>query len=88
MSRIEIIEERCKGCLLCTEACPKELLHRSERLNRLGYMVVECRDKDGACTGCTACATMCPDVAIRVFRTLRNSVARGEASQTSERVNA
>lgn len=73
MSRIEIDEERCKGCLLCTATCPKGLLRRSERFNRHGYLVAECVDGKGACTGCASCAVMCPDVAIRVYRTVKNA---------------
>ena len=77
MSHIEILEERCKGCLLCTAACPKKLLRRSERFNRHGYLVVESVDAGGeACTGCAACAIMCPDVAIRVYRSSKRAGGR------------
>ncbi|MBO4311597.1 MAG: ferredoxin family protein [Desulfovibrionaceae bacterium] len=73
MSRIEILEERCKGCLLCTEACPKQLIRRSEHFNRHGYLVAEFSDESGSsCTGCASCAVMCPDVAIRVYRTQKS----------------
>ena len=27
-SRVEFREDRCKGCLLCTEACPTDRIHR------------------------------------------------------------
>lgn len=72
MSRIHIIEDRCKGCLLCTEACPKNLLRQSAHFNRQGYQIAECVDPDETlCTGCSSCAIMCPDMAIRVFRPRR-----------------
>ena len=40
MSRIEIREERCKGCLLCTQVCPQTILVQSSRFNAQGYKVV------------------------------------------------
>lgn len=63
--QIEIDKERCKGCALCIEYCPKECIHLSEELNLKGYFVATF---DGAdqCTGCGSCAVMCPDVAIEV----------------------
>ena len=69
MSRIAFIEERCKGCLLCVGACPKQIIRQSARLNRQGYRVAEAGENAGECTACASCAIMCPDVAIRVFKT-------------------
>ncbi len=70
MSWIEINKERCKGCLLCTEACPKELIHQSSHINSHGYKVAGFVEHgEDLCIGCSACAVMCPDIAIRVFRT-------------------
>lgn len=70
MSRIVIDEDRCKGCLLCTTVCPKEILEQADHLNRQGYkpaaMKAGAEDK---CTACTSCAQMCPDAAITVYRT-------------------
>lgn len=67
MARIEIDVQRCKGCGLCTLACPSKLIKLSDTINNLGYTpaTIECQEK---CTGCTLCAEMCPDVAIIVFR--------------------
>lgn len=69
MSRVVFIEERCKGCLLCATACPKNIIVKSQRFNRQGYQVAEAGPEAEACTGCASCALMCPDVAVRVFKT-------------------
>lgn len=68
MAGIKVNEERCKGCGLCVDACPRQILALSKsRINSKGYHPVEMTDKD-KCTGCTSCAIMCPDVVITVER--------------------
>ena len=44
MALIKFREERCKGCGLCIEACPKKILKVSSRINRSGYPVAEILD--------------------------------------------
>lgn len=69
MSRIAIVFDRCKGCLLCTTVCPKGIITSSSHINAQGYKVAEVPDADmEKCTGCASCALICPDAAIRVFR--------------------
>ncbi len=69
MSRITVSEERCKGCLLCTQVCPVEIIRQSERINQNGYKVAEVPAQSmDKCTGCASCATICPDMAIEVWR--------------------
>ena len=41
MSRVVVLEERCKGCRLCVAACPCGILRPSGRFNRHGYEVME-----------------------------------------------
>ncbi len=58
--------DRCKGCGICVEFCPRRkmnVLKMSTRLNRKGsaYPIVENLE---ACTGCMICEQMCPDFAI------------------------
>jgi 2-oxoglutarate ferredoxin oxidoreductase subunit delta len=67
MAKVEVDRERCKGCGLCTIACPKFLMKIGEEINRQGYFYVVW-DKDGQCTGCAICGEICPDIAIRVWR--------------------
>jgi 2-oxoglutarate ferredoxin oxidoreductase subunit delta len=64
---IRILEDRCKGCGLCGRACPLRLLHLGKELNTAGYAVVRLLQGgagNARCTGCMACALVCPDCAI------------------------
>jgi 2-oxoglutarate ferredoxin oxidoreductase subunit delta len=64
---ILIDSDRCKGCGLCVDYCPRAVLEPSKRINRLGYHPVEAAHPE-KCTGCQACVVMCPDAAIELFR--------------------
>lgn len=70
--RITINRELCKGCQLCVSVCPKQLIVVSDRLNQKGYYPAEFTEnestKDRQCTACATCATICPDLAIEVYR--------------------
>ncbi len=68
MARIIVDFERCKGCALCTTACPKKIVEiQKEKRNSKGYYTAVCIDTD-KCIGCGMCYTMCPDCAITVER--------------------
>jgi 2-oxoglutarate ferredoxin oxidoreductase subunit delta len=67
MGRIEIDESRCKGCGICTIACPKKLVALCDKVNIQGYAPAEASSQE-RCTGCALCAEICPDVAITVFK--------------------
>jgi 2-oxoglutarate ferredoxin oxidoreductase subunit delta len=67
--RIEINEARCKGCSLCTVACPQAIIvMRSDYVNAKGYYPAQLVDPEEQCTGCALCAVACPDICITVYR--------------------
>ncbi len=67
---VVINPELCKGCYLCISVCPVKGLGVSNKINQKGYYPVEFQegDEDKKCTGCANCATICPDIAIEVYR--------------------
>jgi len=68
-NRIDIDPVYCKGCALCTIACPQQLIEMSDTLNEQGFMPALISPANLArCTACALCARMCPDAAIRVFK--------------------
>ena len=68
MAKITFREDNCKGCGLCVDACPKNLIQISrDRINSKGHHPAEIIDEK-ACVGCTSCAIMCPDCIITVER--------------------
>jgi len=70
--KIVIDRERCKGCHLCIDVCPKGIIEVNDGLNLKGYhpaRFTEEADKgEQECTACQMCALVCPEVAIEVYR--------------------
>ena len=79
--KIIIDTERCKGCGLCVVVCPNNCIVISKKSNENGYFPAQpvpadrCPVESGVegatntdCTGCAACAIICPDVVIEVYR--------------------
>lgn len=62
---IDIDKERCKGCGLCIEVCPTDVLEFSKGYNNKGYHPAQVKDIE-KCIGCGFCYQMCPDVCITV----------------------
>ena len=64
--------DRCKGCALCTEACPQKILEMSIATNNQGNSYSQCID-ESKCTACTMCAVQCPDSAIQIYKTVQEA---------------
>lgn len=68
-NKIIIDELRCKGCALCTVACPKNLITMATEINKQGFLpAIITVENLALCSGCSMCAQVCPDVAIEVYR--------------------
>lgn len=65
--RVVFNEERCKGCELCVQFCPRKIIVLLDRRNAKGYRTAGVSEMD-KCTGCATCAQMCPDAVIEVYR--------------------
>lgn len=70
-ARIEIDRSRCKGCGICTTACPRMLLELEQVSDEFvsSFAVLPSQEK---CVGCTQCAVMYPDLAIDVYSRQKN----------------
>lgn len=67
-AKVSFEVERCKGCELCTQVCPKGIvvIDRS-RINGKGYHPAAVTEME-LCIGCASCARICPDSVITVER--------------------
>ena len=65
-NRLTFKTDNCKGCGLCVDVCPKQVLALAEdQINKKGHHPVVAVN-ESACIGCAFCATMCPDCIIKV----------------------
>ncbi|MDD4456477.1 MAG: ferredoxin family protein [Syntrophotalea acetylenica] len=70
---IEIDIQKCKGCGLCTIACPRDLIKLDENLDDDIFSVAVFLE-GGHCYGCAFCASVCPDLAIKVCSLCKNEI--------------
>ena len=65
---IVVDTNRCKGCALCVEACPKDVIALAQKnVNINGYPYVMAVNPDD-CIGCASCGIVCPDGCITVYK--------------------
>lgn len=68
MAKISFRIDRCKGCGLCVDACPKGLIKiAADQINQKGHHPAQIQEME-KCVGCASCAIMCPDCVIKVER--------------------
>lgn len=68
---IVIDTEKCKGCELCVEACPTQVISMTNEVNHKGYHYAYMSNPE-SCTGCSNCGIICPDAVITVYRVKTN----------------
>lgn len=65
---VKFNRDKCKGCELCANACPKKIISMQPSVNRLGYRPAGVAQGDAEkCIACTSCALVCPDCCIEIF---------------------
>jgi len=65
MPKITVNVDWCKGCHICVEVCPRQVLEVDENVFIRGFHpVLVARPED--CTICGQCELLCPDLAIIV----------------------
>jgi len=63
--QVYVIPERCKGCKICIQFCPKNVLEISPETNTKGYHFPEIADgRENECVHCEFCTLICPEFAI------------------------
>jgi len=65
MYKIYINEVYCKGCGICVEFCPINVLSKASRVTEKGVYPAEVQHPE-KCSGCRLCELYCPDFAIAV----------------------
>lgn len=64
---VVVAKEGCKGCELCVEACPENVLALNREVNSRGYHYSYMENPE-ACIGCANCGVVCPDTCIEIYR--------------------
>lgn len=62
---IVIDADACKGCHLCIDQCPQDILEVSRNRSVKGYLMPMAKGVDD-CITCMRCEMICPDLAITV----------------------
>lgn len=67
MFKVTFRKDRCKGCELCVNFCPKKIIDMDKKVNESGYYTpIISKENKNMCIGCSCCAKVCPDSAISI----------------------
>ncbi len=80
-NKVIIDTERCKGCGLCAEMCPKGCIVMSKESNKAGYFPAVFKGQ--GCSGCAVCAVVCTDAAIEVYK--KTNIVSIEAGKKTDK---
>ena len=64
---VTIDREGCKGCGVCVNECPHDVLALHKEVNRYGYHYLYTKNPEN-CIGCANCGVVCPDTCITIYR--------------------
>jgi len=78
-----ISPDLCKGCGLCPEKCPVDVIDWSEELGIYGTPMVEADMK--GCIACGTCQAVCPECAIKIIQ--RKKASESELRFLHERAH-
>ncbi len=65
MLKIIIDDKYCKGCMICFNACPKDVFKPSDSRSKLGALMPEAKNHE-KCIDCKICERLCPEMCISV----------------------
>jgi 2-oxoglutarate ferredoxin oxidoreductase subunit delta len=72
---LDVNETWCKGCRICVDLCPQNVLAMIEAPDRWEGSIVQVVSMD-ACNGCGICEAECPDFAIAVYAPEKKKAAK------------
>ncbi|MEO0108489.1 MAG: 4Fe-4S binding protein [candidate division WOR-3 bacterium] len=76
--RISIINQFCKGCEICVNFCPRDVLGLHSRTLKVAVLNPE------RCSGCHLCERLCPDFAIFVESAREREVTRQDHTEQTQ----
>ena len=64
---VVVDKEGCKGCGICVDVCPQDVLGLNMEVNSRGYHYSYMENPE-ACIGCSNCGVVCPDTCLTIYR--------------------
>jgi 2-oxoglutarate ferredoxin oxidoreductase subunit delta len=81
LCKVEIAQDKCKGCELCVCFCPVKHLEISCTLNKKGIKPAKVKES-AKCTGCGFCFLICPEACIEIYAEDRGQMSEDRGQKT------